>query len=359
MSRRLSRIAAVLCISLGTVVGVLPAPSSAEAPQATGYWSRRLPLQGEVEGQSTRAPVPFTKAASPSQEVPTAPTVPIVEGPATTVPLPVPVPTIPVPPVTTPPDPGPGAPNPTVPDGGLWVANDPTGPAAISALRYRGDIGAGDLTLRFAPGSTTTGPVVACPALSEFEPVEGGSWSDRPAHDCDRLALTGRVSADGAAMEFTIPQGFVPFGERVLDIVLIPAPGSGDPFSLYFEPPGDDSLVVTQGQELPPPAPELPELDPSTLPTFTTPDVGSDFSGGDGLGVDLPPASPAATTAPSEELGAGPSAAVADRRRVRAVPGEPGGPHHLRAGPARHGRRLPGVRRPADPHPAAPRRPRR
>ena len=307
MSRRLSRIAALLCISLGTVVGILPAPSSAEAPQATGYWSRRLPFQGEVEGQSTGAPVPFTNAAAPSQELPPTPTVPIVEGPATTVPLPVPIPTIPVPPVTTPPDPGPGAPNPSVPEGGLWVANDPTGPAAISALRYRGDIGAGDLTLRFAPGSTTTGPVVACPALSEFEPVEGGSWNDRPAHDCDRLSLSGRISADGTGMEFTIPQGFVPFGERVLDIVLMPAPGSGDLFSLYFQPPGDDSLQITQGQELPAPAPELPDIDPSTLPTFTTPDVGTDFTSGSGAPIDLP-AAPATTVPEPTELGAGPAA---------------------------------------------------
>lgn len=309
LSRRLSRGLAVVCIALGTVVGVLPAPSGAEAPQATGYWARRLPFQGDapVEGQSTGAPVRFSSAASPAQEPPTDPTIPIVEGPATTVPLPVPVPTIPVPPITTPPDPGPSSSNPTVPAGGLWVANDPTGAAAISALRYRGDIGAGDLTLRFAPGSTTVGPVVACPALSEFEPVEGGSWADRPAHDCDRMSLSGRRSADGTAMEFTIPQGFVPFGERVLDIVVLPAPGSGDPFSLYFEPPGEDSLVVTQGQELPAPAPELPEIDPATLPTFTTPDVGGDAGAFD---VDLPsvPLEAAAAPPAPSELGSGASA---------------------------------------------------
>lgn len=308
--RRASRLLAVACIVLGTVVGVMPAPSSAEAPQATGYWTRRLPFQGEaqVEGQSTRTAVLFTSTASPAQ-VPTQPTIPIVEGPATPPPLPIPVPTVPQPPITTPPDPGPPTPNPTVPDGGLLVANDPTGPVAISALRYRGDIGAGDLTLRFAPGSTTAGPIVACPALSEFEPVENGAWNDRPAHDCQRLSLGGRVTADGTGMEFTIPQGFVPFGERVLDIVLLPAPGAGDAFSVTFQPPGEDSLVVTQGQELPPPAPELPEPDPASLPTFTTPDISS---GGGTTDFDLgttsaPPVAPPAEAAP-EELGSGTSA---------------------------------------------------
>lgn len=309
--RRASRLLALVCLSLGTVVGVLPAPSSAEAPQATGYWTRRLPFQGEaqVEGQSTRTPVLFTAASAPAQVPTEPPTVPVVEGPATPPPLPVPVPTIPQPPVTTPPDPGPPTPNPAVPDGGLLVANDPTGPLAISALRYRGDIGAGDLTLRFAPGSTTTGPVVACPALSAFEPIENGSWNDRPAHDCQRLALGGRVTPDGTGMEFTIPQGFLPFGERVLDIVLLPAPGSGEPFSLSFLPPGEDSLQVMQGQELPPPPPELPEPDPTSLPTATTPDLGD---GGASVDFDLaaapaPPAAPAAAP-PTSELGSGASA---------------------------------------------------
>lgn len=305
--RRASRALALVCLVLGTIVGVLPAPSSAEAPQATGWWSRRLPFQGEVEGQSVSAPVAFRSVATPSQELPTDPTIPGGDGgPVTTVPLPVPIPTIPRPPVPVPEDPGPANPNPGVPEGGLWVANDPTGPVAISALRYRGDIGAGELLLRFAGGSTTTGPVVACPALSEFEPGPAQPWGDRPAHDCDRLSLTGRLAPDGTGMQFTIPQGFVPFGERVLDIVILPAPTSGDPFSLFFEAPDESSLEVTQGQELPPPATELPDVDPFTLPTAPPPVVDTPVSNVD-AGVVVPPAEPPTSEPAPSEL-AGPSA---------------------------------------------------
>ena len=267
-SRRAARILAVVFVVTSGLIALVPAPSSAEAPQATGYWSRRLPFQGEVSGQSAREAVRYS--SSSPQQLPPAPTLPVPTtvpggGPVTTVPLPVPLPTIPKPPVTLPPE-DTGAPNPSVPEGGLWVANDPTGAAAISAIRYRGDIGAGELVLRFAAGSTVVGPVIVCPALSSFEPEQGGAWADRPAHDCDRMALSGRLLPDQSGLQFTIPQGFMPFGQRVLDIVVLPDPSSGGLFSLYFEKPGADSLDVTQGQELPPPAPELPPLDPATLP---------------------------------------------------------------------------------------------
>ena len=274
--------------------GSSPSPSSAEAPQATGWWSRRLPLQGEVEGASARPAVRYT----PQQELPIDPTDP-VGGPVTTLPLPVPVPTIPVPPVTLPPDPGPGTPNPTVPDGGLWVANDPTGAVAISAIRYRGDIGTGELKLDFAPGSTTVGAVIACPALSEFTPGPNGAWADRPAHDCERMALTGRLSSDATSMQFTIPQGFVPFGERVLDIVLLPDPSRGDVFSLYFQKPDENSLDVSQGQELPPPVDELPDPEPASLPAPIDDSSGGFDSGGFDSPTDV--ASPSTPSVPTEQ----------------------------------------------------------
>jgi len=307
MRRRASRAAAIVMLAVAGLVGLAPAPSSAEAPQATGYWSRRLPDgapaeegAGAVRGLSSRTAVAFSAAGAPAQQPPVPLPIPGGEGtaPVTTVPLPVPPPTVPELPIPLPEDPGPATPNPTVPDGGLWVANDPTGPVAVSALRFRGDIGAGELTLRFAPGTTSVGPMVACPTLRPFEPVEGGAWRDRPAHDCQRLSLTGRRTPDGTGMQFSIPQGFLPFGERVLDIVVLPDPTRGDPFSASFERPGDDALEVTAGQELPPPEPELPELDPGTLPepvieapTFATPAVD----------VAIPPVTPAA---PAEEASA-------------------------------------------------------
>jgi hypothetical protein len=324
--RRITRAAAVAVVALAAGIGMTPVPSAAEAPQATGWWSRRAPLQGEpgaetsgggeVTGLASRGAVVFGSAATPAQQPPIDIPVPDGEGegtaPPTTVPLPVPPPTVPDLPVPVPDEPGPGTQNPTVPDGGLWVANDPSGPIAISALRFRGDIGGGDLLLRFAPGSTTAGPIVACPALSPFQPVEGGAWPDRPAHDCDRMSLTGRRTADGTGMEWSIPQGFLPFGERVLDIVLLPDETRGDAFSVYFEAPGPETLTVTQGQELPPPAPELPDLDPTSLPTpasetFTDNPTFTDSATFDDVPVAEPPGVEAATPVDEPQLAAAPT----------------------------------------------------
>lgn len=319
--RRAARAGATVAVAVAAAVACFPAPSSAEGPQATGWWSRRLPLQAEPsEGQSSAGGVTGLSSASavdfdagrPAQLPPLpGPGEGGGTAPPTTVPLPVPVPTVPDLPVPVPDDPGPATPNPTVPDGGLWVANDPTGPVAISALRFRGDIGAGELTLRFAPGSTTVGPLVACPALSDFEPIAGGAWRDRPAHDCDRLSLTGRRSADGTGVVFTVPQGFVPFGERVLDVVVLPEPTRGDPFSVYFEPPDETSLVVTEAQVLPPSAPELPEPDPATLPA-PVPEVPLADAGAPSFDVPAAPL-PSPGEAPSSD---GPVAAPAPVARV-------------------------------------------
>ncbi len=296
MIRRIARIAAVLCAVLAVIVPFAPSPSSAAAPQETGWWSRRVPLQGDVEGASARKAVRFNAANSPGQEIPIPTTVP-GSGPVPTVPLPVPPPTIPKPPVTLPDDGGPGTPNPTVPDGGLWVANDSTGASAVSALRFRGDIGAARLILTFAPGSTTAGPLVACPVLSEWTAGPEGAWRDRPAHDCDRLSLSGRVTSDATGVEFNIPQGFQPFGERVFDILILPSPVSGDVFSVYFQKPDENSLDVSQGQDLPTFEPDF-EPDPFTLPTtppFESFDSGAPFDDGGSFDSGAPPVTEEAT----------------------------------------------------------------
>lgn len=306
--RRLLRIVASCCVVAAGLVVVTPSASGAEGPDAVGWWSKQLPTQddsraegsgGDVTGQSVGAPVRFGTASSPGQ-IPVETTLPGGEGgggPVTTGPLPVNPPTLPESPITTP-DPGTGAPNPTVPDGGLWVGNDPSGPHAVSALRFRGDIGSGELILTLAPGSTVAGPVVACPIISGWSPGPEGAWRDRPAIDCDRFELSGRLSSDGTKMTFNIPQGFTEFGERVLDIGLRPAVGAGDLFDLYFEAPGPESFVVFEGQQLPPPEPEFPEPDESTLPT-TAPSSNAEPR------QDLP-ATPAPSTTVAEETAAPP-----------------------------------------------------
>lgn len=311
LRQRVLRLGAVGCLVLGVLLVFVAPPSYGDAPTEVGWWSRQLPFQGDAsasaDANARRAnavpavsdpavsdpagpdptgadptgagPTFGPKAAgavrfSPSQVPDT--TVP-GSGPVTTVPLPAPVPTVPTPPVTLPPSPGPGTPNPSVPEGGLWVANDPTGPAAISALRFAGDIGSGRLTLTFAAGSTVVGPMVICPSLVPFTPVAGGAWSDRPADDCSRLSISGIIANDGLTVSFDIPQGFAAPGADALDILVLPSPISGDPFSLYFEAPSADALEVFAANEFtepPPPATiaEPPVFDVSTVgaPNTTT-----------------------------------------------------------------------------------------
>lgn len=283
--RRLLRILACCSVATAGLVVVTPAPSGAEAPDAVGWWSKQSPLQDDrraeeqddhVTGQAAGAPVRFSPAGRAAQIDPPDTTEP-GSGPVTTGPLPANPPTLPEPPVTTP-DPGTGSPNPAVPEGGLWVSNDPSGPRAVSALRFRGDIGSGELTLTIAPGSTVAGPVVACPIISDWSPGPEGAWRDRPAIDCDRFELGGKYSSDSTQMVFTIPQGFTEFGERAVDIGLRPAVGAGDIFDLYFEAPDADSFEVFQGQQPPPPASTLPEPEESSLPTTRPPSTSGQAS---------------------------------------------------------------------------------
>lgn len=266
--RRAARILAALCLAAGLLLALAPAPSGAVAPIEVGYWSKVFPLQSDerVTGQHVGDVVLFDGVLA---QVPGPDDIPNpIEGPVTTVPLPVPPPTVPESPATVP-GPGEDTPNPGVPEGGLWVANDLTGPRAVSALRFQGDIGAGILRLDYAPGSTLAAPLAACPIVSDWTPVAGGAWENRPAEDCGRFRLTGRLVPDGTAIQFSIPQGFVPFGQRFLDIAIVPVPGSGEVFDAYFEAPSADSFEVIQAQVPPPSETTLPP--PTNLPTTMPP----------------------------------------------------------------------------------------
>lgn len=184
--RRASRLAAVACIGLAGVLA-MPLPVGAEAPTEQGWWY---------------------KARS---------------GPLGAAPLPPPA---------------------SVPEGGLYVANDPSGHAAISAMRFSDDVGNATLLLRVS-GTTLAAPgeppeIVACPAASGWEPAENGAWDDRPEAACDRAASTGVLSSDGEEMSWFISESFVADGG--IDLVLVPRDGA-PPFSVTFEAPDEETLM--------------------------------------------------------------------------------------------------------------------
>lgn len=240
--RRLGlRLGALACLAtLG--LAWWPSAAGAEGDVEVGWWYR---LSGG-EGSPSGGGAPGEGAGPPT----TAP------------PLPVPFPAAPLP--EDPPAPPAALPPPaSVPEGGLYVANDSVGPVAISALRFAvGQVGESRLTLRFADGGAGGGlPIVACPLLEGFQAVSNGAWRDRPAHDCERAMSRGTINADGS-MSFVLAESFQQGGEQTLDIVLLPEPANGTPFSSPFEAVAPDALAV-QG---PPPARPLPTTPPAFEP---------------------------------------------------------------------------------------------
>src|SRR5436190_625403 len=74
-----------------------------------------------------------------------------------------------------------GLPAPAPPDApadGLYVSVDPSGPAAIAAVRFASEA-PGTLTLKLTTGNPSFA-VEAHPATAAWQPVQNGDWSDAP-----------------------------------------------------------------------------------------------------------------------------------------------------------------------------------
>ena len=242
--RRLVVAASALLIAWWAVL--LVPGARAEAPEATGWWSRTriTPIPG---GVPTQGDVSQLK---------------------------------PVPTVTTTPNTIPALQTPTpVPPGGLYVAGEytrvdgsqvplellpnqvpvqevpdvdpPPQPVGISALRlFVGDDAAvGDLVLEFAkmqaegqelPVDNAQGTVAvqACVPAIVWTPEEGGPITSAPPADCSSGLAFGAV--DGSTVR--IPVGGL-VRDGMLDVVLMPQAGSA--FHAVFKKPGPKSLDVT------------------------------------------------------------------------------------------------------------------
>ena len=135
---------------------------------------------------------------------------------------------------------------PTVPEGGLYVANDPSGPAAVAAVQLAADEGGtGTFTLKGADGGTGEPLIVACPSVGVWTAAEGGAWDEKPDWDCDAGKILGSVADDGT-ITFAL-DGSVAAPGGGFDIVLLPDPDSGTPFQTPFEPPADDAWQPVGG----------------------------------------------------------------------------------------------------------------
>jgi hypothetical protein len=218
-------------------------------------------------------------------------------------------------------------PAPEVPSGGLYIENGFTGPTAISAVTFQVDPGTavGTITLKIGGTPVITSPPIACPITAvgqNYQPAQGGSWSDRPAYDCSKSQVTGNVSTDNTTVTFDA--GPLVYNATVAAVVL--AGGNAD--RVAFNAPGPDALSVT-----PPSGPSgaAPAGSPAGQPAGTPVGINGNGALGTGSlaspnsGLALIPASPAAGTppalAPGAPAGASPAANPIAGARPRNAPG--------------------------------------
>ena len=159
-----------------------------------------------------------------------------------------------------------------VPEDGMWVAADPSGPLALSALRTGLADGLVAVELRLTVADVIGVPAVqVCPSDDRWVPEQGGRIEGAPAADCS-APLDAKV--DGDLLVVPLPPGL-----NAVNVLLQPAPDSA--FSLTLEPATAESVVTTSE-----PAPFESGPAPAFVPT------GPAFEG-----AALPPFAPAAPAA--------------------------------------------------------------
>jgi hypothetical protein len=129
----------------------------------------------------------------------------------------------------------------SVPEDGLYVAGQATGPEAISALSFviAENAVAKTLTLIAAAPLTPTTTIRLCPTNTTWQPVQAGRWQAKPLYQCAADAPVGVVPTDGSKVTFTLGK----LGEsRLIDVALVPTDQAV--FQANFAKPDDKALEV-------------------------------------------------------------------------------------------------------------------
>lgn len=153
---------------------------------------------------------------------------------------------------------------PDVPEKGMLVENGPTGPIALSALRFSLEDGATATRLELPISGTPviTQPPLACIASNAFKSAQGGAWEGRPEYDC-KQSVPGVVNAEQTQIRFVVET----LAERRSLSVAILAGGPTD--RIAFAQPGPETLSLkikgTRSPSPSGPAPESGSIDPSTV----------------------------------------------------------------------------------------------
>jgi len=209
-----------------------------------------------------------------------------------------------------------------VPDGGLWVAGDPSGTQAESAVQFQLQPGESSpvLTLTIHQTQSANPAVIACPAGSPWQPAAGGPWAQRPQPNCSGAQAAGKPSPDGKKLSFDL--GPLASQSGLVSVVLIPQSlggGSGvalpssvnapsSTVDVTFERIDPSALAVTTPPPAPAPAPEsAPVATPTTAFENALQQQSSPFS------LSAPAESAPALPAPSTPSLSAPSAAPAPR----------------------------------------------
>ena len=98
---------------------------------------------------------------------------------------------------------GSAAPAPGVPDGGLYVSSEPTGPTAVSGLRLRSWRATSDARLVLRVHSLHIGDamtLVLLPSTTAWVPGDHQPWDSKPGYDQQLPPTTGVLSADQLAV---------------------------------------------------------------------------------------------------------------------------------------------------------------
>ncbi|MDX6215854.1 MAG: hypothetical protein QOG99_1438, partial [Frankiales bacterium] len=150
---------------------------------------------------------------------------------------------------------GGGSAAPGVPDGGLYVSSEPSGPTAVSALRLRSPRATSDARLVLRVHSLQIGDamtLVLLPSTTAWVPGGHQPWDGKPGYDQQLPPTTGVLSADQHTVSFDL--GAMAQGET-RDVELLPTraystqPGfspdaPSQTFDVSFEPVTADSLVL-------------------------------------------------------------------------------------------------------------------
>jgi hypothetical protein len=185
-------------------------------------------------------------------------------------------------PITVPPPPGSET-------GGLTIALEPSGPAAVAALEFSVEVGAdATMYLDIAPGHQPPLPsgaeVHMCLATSTWHAESNGKWSDAPSWD---QCAAGAANRAQPGFVFTLSPSMQK-EDGTYNVVIVP--GGNQPFVLNFAATSNATL-----------APGEPPQTTTTSTTTTT-------------------APPSTTTTPTTE----PKVEVTDPVVVTDIPGTPG-----------------------------------